>query len=369
MPDPSGDAAVQIQSFEAETMPQALDKVRNMMGDQALIVRSRKVRKGGIFGLATRQHVEVCAAVDQTQTQPAVVPHRPAAPDTDHIVARLEALDTKLETLLLGLGVGSIAAPDINDANRQMMAGTPATADPSVLRELAGRLPYCGGIDVNEGSITAAIVGATGVGKTTALLKLAGQFSLFYQKRVALVTADTFRLGAVEQLKAFARIVGCELRVVLSPEEMAQTVQALQDRDLILVDTPGGSQRNQLHQSQVQAFLQAAEPDQVHLVLPATARPDILKECISCFAGLGADRLILAKLDEASYLAEICAATLGSGLPLSYLSFGQRIPEDLEEAREEVLAEIMVKGNCNSIVTSANERALTSGLPIQPSEN
>lgn len=334
---------MQMAKFEAGSMPEALEKVRAVMGEEAMIVRSRTVRKGGLFGLARRDCVEVCA----TRNRPDEAAPPAEAEDrfepslsfsSGRIQEHLEAVNSKLDTLLLGLGVGTLRRPTTE------RPGQPeeALCSDEVLRGLAARLPLCGGLALAEKPTVVAVVGPTGVGKTTTLLKLAGQFSLRHGHRVTLVTADTFRLGAVEQLKAFSRVFRVNLRVTLSPEEMAQALRELHDQDLILVDTPGGSQRDRLYQSQLGAFLQAAEPAETHLVLSATSRPSVIRECIQIYSEVSADRIIFTKLDEAVCLQEVFSAALGSGLPISYLACGQQIPDDLQTATEEQLAEVMI---------------------------
>lgn len=332
---------MQMLKFEANDMSEALEKVRESMGEDAMIVRSRTVRKGGLFGLAAKDRVEVHAALNRTEAQP--VEARPAArpseprreKPTADLGGRLESLEAKLDSLLLGLGVGTVRPT-------QSQPESASSYSDEALRELAEQLPICGGITLTDGPTVVALVGSTGVGKTTTLLKLAGQFSLRYGKKVTVVTADTFRLGAVEQLKAFTRVFQVGLRVVLSPEEMAQTVAELSDQDLILIDTPGGSQRDKVYQSQLGAFLQAAGPHETHLVLSATARPCVIKECLQSFAQLDADRLIFTKLDEAMALHETFSTILGAGLPLSYLGYGQNIPDEVYIADETKLAELMI---------------------------
>jgi len=323
-------------------MPEALEKVRALLGEEAMIVKSRKVSKGGLFGTARRESVEVSAALDNFNDSKG-----PAEAGADRwegtaglpspaLQNQLDSLNVKLDTLLLGLGAGTIDRPATEGS-------LSAANSEEAIKGLARQLPYCGGITLSDKPTIVALVGATGAGKTTSLLKLAGQYSLLHKKKVSLITADTIRLGAVEQLKAFCRVLGLNLRVVLSPEEMAAAVAEMGGQDLVLVDTPGGSQRDQLHNSQVKAFLQAAQPAETHLVLSAAARPCVIRESIEkCGAFLDADRLLFTKLDEALQLHEVFAAVLGAGMPISYLANGQRIPEDLDIASEARLMELML---------------------------
>jgi len=341
-----------MQKFEADDMAGALEKVRRAMGEEAMIVRSRTVKRGGLFGLTRKERVEVCAALNPPAQEGKNGQNGQNGGEdrweqtltytSGHIHDRLEMLNSKLDTLLLGLGAGTLRSPAEDSRSRGWLPAEKGPSDEDALRRLAAQMPLCGGLSLTEKPAVLALVGPTGVGKTTTLLKLAGQFSLRQGKKVTIVTADTFRLGAVEQLKAFSRVFRVGLQIVLSPEEMLEIPRKLGGEDLVLIDTPGGSQRDRLHQSQVEAFLQAAEPTETHLVLSATSRPSVIKECIAISPSLGADRLVFTKLDEAARLHEVLGAAFGTGIPLSYLGCGQKIPDDLEVATEERLAEVML---------------------------
>ena len=326
-------------------MPEALEKVRTLLGEEAMIVKSRKVSKGGLFGSTRRDSVEVSAALGNLKESTG-----PAEAGSDRWVGtasmpssplqnQLEKLNTKLDTLLLGLGAGTINRPALDNS---LSAAKTANSEEAI-KGLARQMPFCGGISLTEKPTIVALVGPTGAGKTTTLLKLAGQYNLLHRKQVSLITADTFRLGAVEQLRAFCRVLDLDLRIALSPEEMAAAVAEANEQDLILIDTPGGGQRDQLHNAQVKTFLQAAQPSEIHLVLSAASRPCVIRESIDkCGSYLEADRLLFTKLDEALRLQDVFAATLGTGMPISYVACGQRLPEDLEIAGEQRLAELML---------------------------
>jgi flagellar biosynthesis protein FlhF len=335
---------MQMLTFEADNMAGALEKVRRELGEEAIIVRSRTVRKGGLFGLAGRERVEVCAALDRRGEADAGEDRWEgrSLPPAAALGERLAGVEEKLGALLLSLGTGSLRWPAAKAEGGDNGRAAPSSPGAGALRELASRLPFCGGVDLSVRPRVVAFVGPTGVGKTTTLLKVASRSSVLEGKRVTVVTADTFRLGAVEQLKAFSRVLRLQLRVALSPEELQAAMQELGDQDLILVDTPGGGQRDCVYLSEVKAFLEAAEPAETHLVLAATAQPGVIGECLEAFSRVNADRLAFTKLDEGMRLHESFGAALGSGLALSYFACGQRIPEDLEIASEPRAAELMI---------------------------
>ena len=118
-------------------------------------------------------------------------------------------------------------------------------------------------------------VGPTGVGKTTTIAKLAANYSLLNGKRVALITADTYRIAAVEQLKTYAEIIGVPLDVVFTPQELKTAIQTRSDYDVILVDTAGRSQKHKMQMQELRAFLDVIKDPQIHLVLSATTKMKI----------------------------------------------------------------------------------------------
>lgn len=183
-----------------------------------------------------------------------------------------------------------------------------------------------------------ALVGPTGVGKTTTLAKLAAGLKLKRGLRVGLITCDTYRIAAVEQLRTYAEIIGVPLRVALSPVELRDGLTVLDDNDVILVDTAGRSQNDEERISELRALVEVARPDQTHLVLSATSSPGVLRRACEKFARLNPDRLLLSKVDEAVALGSLLEVLEYTHLPMSFLSTGQEVPDHIECASAERLA-------------------------------
>ncbi len=189
-----------------------------------------------------------------------------------------------------------------------------------------------------------ALVGPTGVGKTTTVAKLAATYKLRHQKRVGLITSDTYRIAAVEQLKTYAGIIGLPLKVANTPQEMAEAVESLRDCDIVVVDTAGRSQNDQRRLDELAEFAAAAAPDETHLVLSTTVGDNVLRKTAERFRALGPDRCILTKLDEAVTTGPIAGLCDRIGLPLSFVTVGQEVPDDLEPARADRLARCVLDG-------------------------
>jgi flagellar biosynthesis protein FlhF len=187
-----------------------------------------------------------------------------------------------------------------------------------------------------------ALVGPTGVGKTTTVAKLAANFKMTHGMRVGLVTVDTYRIAAVEQLRTYAEIIDLPLAVVNDPVEMPRAITELGAVDLVFIDTAGRSPRDEVKIRELGDFLLHARPDEVHLVLSAAASERSLRAAIERFGRVQIDRLILSKLDEADSLGGCLGVLASSGRPLSYVTTGQAVPDDIEGAERKRLARLIL---------------------------
>lgn len=187
-----------------------------------------------------------------------------------------------------------------------------------------------------------ALVGPTGVGKTTTIAKLAANMKLREYKSVGLITIDSYRIAAVEQLKTYAQILKVPIVSVLSPDDIRSAIERMSGLDLVLIDTAGRSQRDDARVAELDTFLRAARPDQIHLVLSTTSREETIREAIDRFAPLGARRIIFTKLDEAVGLGVILNVLKSVDLRLSYLTNGQAVPDDIEIASAGRVARLIV---------------------------
>ena len=195
------------------------------------------------------------------------------------------------------------------------------------------------------GARVIALIGPTGVGKTTTVAKLAANMKLKDNMRVGLITIDTYRIAAVDQLKTYAEIIELPLRTVLTPQEMHQAIYAMRSMDIVLIDTVGRSQNDRLRLNQLRSFLAAADADEVHLVVAATANRRCASNVLTQFCPLGANRVIVTKLDEAEAYGMVLNVAEACKLPLSYISAGQEVPDDIDRADPHELARMIVGDN------------------------
>lgn len=192
---------------------------------------------------------------------------------------------------------------------------------------------FCGAIGEadDEERRVIALIGPTGVGKTTTVAKLAASAQAA-GKRVGLITIDTYRIAAVEQLKIYARILNIPLEVVLSPGGLKEAVRAFGSKDVVLIDTAGRSQRDLSQIDELKGYMAAVPGAETRLTLSAAASDTQLDEAVRNFSRIGVDGFIFTKLDEAVSNGAIYNQLAKTGLPASYFTTGQRVPEDIEEA-------------------------------------
>ncbi len=189
---------------------------------------------------------------------------------------------------------------------------------------------------------TIALIGPTGVGKTTTIAKLAATFKLKHKKKVALITLDTYRIAAVDQLRTYAGIIGVPLHVVAQPDEIQKALDQCKGCDVVLIDTAGRSQRDDQRLTQLTAFLDAAKPHEVHLVLSSTCSQKVLMEAVQRFSQVRTDRIIFTKLDEAVTFGVLLNVLGKADMRLSYVTTGQEVPHQIERGCPNRLAELVL---------------------------
>lgn len=353
-----------IKTFRARTLRDALAMVRAEFGPQAAVLHSREVNAGPIARLLRGRAVEVAATPDRSPLaeqaeKNGAAPHfgfrmadcglkeKEAVAPTESAIRNLHSAitnDPQLQVCsdLLAADVQpELARLLVREAAKRLSGVDVGGVEHfrrvvhSVMQE---SLAVTGPIRLGGGRRVVALVGPTGVGKTTTLAKLAANYRLREGARVGLVTVDTYRTAAVEQLRTYAEIIDLPMEVVSTPEEMRQAVTKLAALDLVLIDTAGRSPRDADRIEELRTLLDAAAPDETHLVTTVTSMARGMRDALDRFAPVRPTSLLLTKLDEAPSLGHAAAPVVDSGLPVSYLTDGQSVPEDIQIAFAESLA-------------------------------
>jgi flagellar biosynthesis protein FlhF len=399
-----------LQTFKAPTMAEALTQVKSTMGSEAVILHTRTLHTRAWLGLRRREMVEITAgqgigiperrrpsaarsvpspAAPATYARPGIATRRLA--DAPNPVANgrqlletaagtgaamlsisqeMAALKSMVKDLctqnqrrqapnvpqelfeqyaqLVESQVGEdIAADVIKTLQRQFRPehyAEPAFVKSKLIDQIEKLFSTTGPIVRTRtvGPHVVALIGPTGVGKTTTLAKLAANLKLKEKHRVGLITLDTYRIAAVDQLKRYADIIGSPLRVVSGAEDLRDATLSMADCDFILIDTAGRSPKDTLKLNELRGILAAVEPDEVHLVLSATASEKCLDLAISRFSEVRTDKIIFTKLDEASNIGVLLNVVRKVNKSLSYITTGQDVPDDIEVGTGRRLAELIL---------------------------
>ena len=365
-------------------MHAALAQVKDELGPEAVILNTKTMSHRGFLGFGKREVVEILASntvnisdasprfgyqtkeyerhhVGAESTRAAV-----AEAQSGEIMKEISSIKTQVEMLareyvqdpqyppvlneqyrlLLEAGVSKLLAKEIVSAVHTELGKEDLENEETVrekLTEAFGKLIKLGGPIKckRRGPRTIVMTGPTGVGKTTTIAKLAAQYSIKQNRSVGLITADTYRIAAVEQLKVYADIIGVTLEVVLTPKELRRAVKKNSDKDLIFIDTAGRSQQDQTRLVELKNFVDAAEPDENHLLISATTDKDEVFNIIDKFGCADVTSFIFSKVDECASPGIIFNVLSHSDKPISYVTTGQDVPDDIEVASEKGLLDLL----------------------------
>ena len=205
-------------------------------------------------------------------------------------------------------------------------------------------LKFAEGIHLSRrGPKIVALVGTTGVGKTTTLAKIAAKFVLENGIGAALITADTYRISAVEQLKTYSDILGLPLDIVYTPQELALALDHHKDKELVLIDTAGRSQYSEAQMHELREFLKVNPRIEKHLVISASVKTNDAKEVIKKFSAVEPEKIIITKIDETGNFGTVINLLRYENLPLAYMTTGQSVPDDIEVGNAESLTNVLLR--------------------------
>ena len=357
---------MRIKKVIANSYSEALGRVKSELGENAMVLSTRSIKfnkdqEGG----QCSSLVEITAAVDNDSQRETVAVAEKVSSEKEWMSAdqggEIRELRSMIASLLTqtdkakSLGLNETLLPvyeklidrGVNDRvaarvfervheRKQREEGDPFIGESDLAAVMKGAVKCQGPIQLESaGPKVVALVGPTGAGKTTTIAKLAAQFALHQKKKVALVSLDTYRMGAWEQLESYGELMKVPVSLAADRNEFARIMQEHQDKDVILVDTMGKSHRDLDYCKRLKQVLEAVPQVEVHLVQSATAQESVVTECFKQFAPLGIDRLLFTKLDEAVDFGLLFNCSVRYQIPFSYFTTGQSVPEDIEVAAQD----------------------------------
>jgi flagellar biosynthesis protein FlhF len=409
---------MEVRTFRAASLQEALEQVRNTLGPDASILKTRSVKKSRL-GLFATNEVEVEASPDVTiGSESAAVIQRPKTTKSTRAIDAPPAAGTNDQSNAgkalgpedsgpfadgtSGASEGKVSpakhrtedtadrfhadaaalpsSPIMFELFSEMLdAGVEPLLAKSLLRQAAdqcspeqqddawlikgrlcqmtaGQLHVGSAIDVRHGQQSVvALIGPTGVGKTTTIAKLATSFRLEQNCRVGLITLDTFRAGAVDQLLHHAESLDADLEVVSSADQFQPALHRLRNCDLVLIDTAGRSPGDAIQIRVLRESLLPAQPTATLLAISATSSAGHIRASLNHFASLNPSGLVITKVDEAVGFGAWLSVLTEIDLPVNYLTHGQEVPRDFAVANRRRLASLLLgQGNHHSLTLTSS---------------
>lgn len=379
-----------IKRYLVKNMNEALTRIRHELGKSAVIISQRKVRKKGILGFFEPKMIEVTAAVEnsdsskedfkETKVEDSINSIKKVMEDTikekentsfkSLVKENLEKNDIKLQKdddelnkeinemkNLLNTVIKNTTKEEKEDVILEILEELDIDKEfiPKILEKLEGikeedRIKKLKEIILSEIDLSTedikgniVLVGPTGVGKTTTIAKLAGKLSLKENKKVGLITVDTYRIGAVEQLKTYAEIMNIPFKVVINTKDMEEAIEEMKDLDVVLIDSTGRSSKNVMQISELRALIEKTKADNINLVISATTKNKDIKAIVDGYNTLSYDKIIVTKLDETSSYGSIYNISKRANKPIRFLTIGQNVPDDIKDVSKESLEKIIFR--------------------------
>jgi flagellar biosynthesis protein FlhF len=314
-----------LKTFRKPTVREALREAREALGPDALVVATDMVPASGLRGLMGRREVQITAAVE-----PTVSASRPSTKER-----RPSVIDAESEALVARLVASGLDRPMAEGIVRAIPYAQRRGASASRLfRAVADSVAPMTAVDT-EFAAAEVFVGPPGVGKTTTIAKIAARERARHGRAIPMIAGDGFRAGAVEQLRTYADIIGSAFRVARTSDELEYALT--RTRRTVLVDTAGRSPKDDSVREHL-AVLARHEGVRTHLVIAADTSVSSAKRIFDAYADVNPARVVITKVDEAESLAALASVLRERGIPISYITTGQRVPDDLERATPDVLA-------------------------------
>lgn len=342
---------MKLRKFKAESMREALARVKKELGPEALIIATKPIK-----GPGGKRMLAVTAAVDEGEersgaSEKSTVSTLAARADSAAELAEamlplrseLRALRSLVRNTRPTKNVNNKALlEEVAELKRMVssMSRRPKV-DLEALEEASARNTIA---RKPEGRVR-VLIGPTGVGKTTTIAKIAANASLLERKRVHIISLDNHRVGAPAQIKAFAQMMGVPVTLVRhAPTELPEALEQSANAELVLVDTAGRSLRDLRAPRMLEQLINRLPRPEIHLAMAAGTSAFDIDTIIARYAPIGVSRLLFTKVDETADLRELVLTPARHNIPVGYVTRGQKVPEDIQVATRKLLMSMAIEG-------------------------
>lgn len=377
---------MRLKTYIVNNMTEAIPMIKRDLGEEALILNTKKVKTGGFIGLFKKEKLEIIAAVETKSREKAENNKQELRPPDKESQKAMDVIQTKKtankeeENLASGLinelinikqfmmqMIENDHLPEsLKALNKQLIKEDIA---PQIQSDLFSKLMLVIGQNpdftqeqVNELARNEIItlikdhqqspennnpdiicfIGPTGVGKTTTIAKIAADYMLREDKKVGLITSDTYRIAAVDQLKTYANILNIPIKIVESAADLNEAMSELSACDIVLMDTAGRNYQQKQYIDELELLLPDKNKIQINLVLSLTSKYEDMKKIIDNFQTIEMDQLLLTKKDETSSSGVILNLICQYSIPIRYIANGQNVPDDIFTVTPELIANFVL---------------------------
>ncbi|RNF38742.1 flagellar biosynthesis protein FlhF [Planococcus salinus] len=366
---------MRLKTYTVNNITEAMPMIKRDLGSEALILNTKKVKKGGLFGFFQKEKLEVIAAIETRATEktesrekPQQQPQKPVEEKvTSELIDELKNIKQFMMQSIDDKSLPeSLASLNRRLVKQDIDAGIRSDLMAKLLLE-TGRNPECTEQQIEELARQEIIrlieghqqsrsskdpdficfIGPTGVGKTTTIAKIAADYMLREGKKVGLITSDTYRIAAVEQLKTYAGILDIPIKVVESSADLNEAMEDLAECEIILMDTAGRNYQQKQYIEELELLLPENNKVQINLVLSLTSKYEDMKKIIDNFQTIKMDQLLLTKKDETSSSGAILNLVHDYSIPIRYIANGQNVPDDILAVTPELIADFVLGDDDN----------------------
>ncbi|MGQ9720142.1 MAG: hypothetical protein ACUVXA_02335 [Candidatus Jordarchaeum sp.] len=337
---------MQIKRFEGKDIKEVLKQVREEFGPDAIILSTKRIKPPyEKLNIISSPLVEIIAAVDRDQSNKVIFQTSSVLPSKNQKDSFNEKEEDFFIKEILSLG---LHRDFINNLLEEIRFSNKEISSNHLPEFYRGFLKWkmMESIEILTPKFDRmkiwSFIGPTGVGKTTTLVKLAARLSLTLTSKITVITIDTYRIGAIEQLKTYTDILRIPLEIAHHPEELKKIIKKWDGQDLLMIDTPGRSPNKQEEIAELKSFLTVHPNIENHLVLSTTTKEKDLDRIIERFSVIPIISFIFTKIDETDHFIPMFNQIFHHKRPIAYMTNGQRVPEDIELATKSKVANLII---------------------------